>query len=66
MNTKLTYKNVEHRAKILDSFYRDTDEISGFRMQETDFHLDEYLRSYLMPTVGMLKVENHTVRMRKQ
>ena len=25
-------------------------------MQETDFHFDEYLRSYAMPTVGMLKV----------
>ena len=34
-------------------------------MQETDFHFDEYLRSYAMPTVGMLKVVNHTVRMRK-
>ena len=34
-------------------------------MQETDFHFDEYLRSYSMPTIVMLKVENHTVRMRK-
>ena len=39
--------------------------MSGFRMQETDFHFDEYLRSYAMHTVGMLKVVNHTVRMRK-
>ena len=35
------------------------------QMQETDFHFDEYLRSYAMPTVGMLKVVNHAVRMRK-
>ena len=34
-------------------------------MQETDFHFDEYSRSYEMPTVGMLKVVNQTVRMRK-
>ena len=34
-------------------------------MQETDFHFDEYLRSYAMPTVGMLKVVNHRVRMGK-
>ena len=34
-------------------------------MQEADFHFDAYLRSYSMPTMGMLKVENHTVRMRK-
>ena len=26
-------------------------------MQETDFHFDEYLRSYSMPTIGMLKVD---------
>ena len=31
----------------------------------TDFHFDEYLQSYSMPTMGMLKVENHTVRMRE-
>ena len=34
-------------------------------MQETDFYFDEYLRSYSMPTISMLKVENYTVRMRK-
>ena len=34
-------------------------------MQETDFPFDAYLRSYSMPTTGMLKVENHTVRMRE-
>ena len=33
-------------------------------MQETDFHFDEYVRSNSMPTVGMLKVANYTVRMR--
>ena len=27
--------------------------------------IDEYLRSYSMPTVGMLKVVNYRVRMRK-
>ena len=32
-------------------------------MQETDFHFDEYLRSYSMPTMGIV---NHTVRMRKR
>ena len=31
----------------------------------TDFHFDEYLRSYPMPTMGMLKVVIHKVRMRK-
>ena len=36
------------------------------RMQETDFHCDEYIRSYSMPTMDMLKVVNHTVRMRKR
>ena len=35
-------------------------------MHETDFHIDEYLRSYSMPTMGMLKVVNHTVHMRKR
>ena len=35
-------------------------------MQETDFHFDEYLRSCSLPTMGMLKVVNHTVRMRKR
>ena len=40
--------------------------ISGFRMnRETDFHSDKYLRSYLVPTIGMLKEVNHRVRMRK-
>ena len=34
-------------------------------MQETDFHVDAYLRRYSMPTMGMLKVVNHTVRMRE-
>ena len=34
-------------------------------MQETAFHFHAYLRSYSMPTMGMLKVENHTVRMRE-
>ena len=34
-------------------------------MLETDFYFDEYLLSYLMPTMGMLKVEYNTVRMRK-
>ena len=29
------------------------------------FSFDEYLRSYAMPTVGMLKVVYHTMRMRK-
>ena len=28
------------------------------------FHFDEYLRNYSMPTMGMLKVVNNTVRMR--
>ena len=41
-------------------------EISVFQMQETDFHSDEYLRSYSLPTMGMLKVVNHTVRMHKR
>ena len=41
------------------------DTVSGFRMEETDFHFDAYLRSYSMPTMGMLKVENRTVRMRE-
>ena len=39
--------------------------MSGFRMQETDSHFNEYLRKYAIPTVGKLKVVNHTVRMRK-
>ena len=30
-----------------------------------DFHFDEYLRSYSMPTMGILKVINNTMRMRK-
>ena len=38
--------------------------MSGFRMQEADFHFDEYLRGYAMPTVDILKVINHTVCMR--
>ena len=29
------------------------------------FHFDESFRSYAMPTVGMLTVVYHTVRMRK-
>ena len=44
------------------------DYIAQFRVmnpQETDFHFDEYLRVYSMPTMGMLKVVNHTVRMHK-
>ena len=40
-------------------------DILGFRMQQTDFHFDEYLQSYSMPTIDMLKVVYHTVRMRK-
>ena len=40
-------------------------EIFGFRVQQTDFHFDEYLRSYSMPTIDMLKVVYHTVPMRK-
>ena len=35
------------------------------RLQETDFRFDKYLRSYSMPTMSILKVINHTVRMRK-
>ena len=34
-------------------------------MQQTNFHFDEYLRSYSMPTIDMLKVVYHTVCMRK-
>ena len=34
-------------------------------MKEADFHFDAYLRSYSMPTMAMLKVENHKVRMRE-
>ena len=30
-------------------------------MQETDFNSNEYLRSYLMSTMGMLKVVNNTI-----
>ena len=35
------------------------------RLPKTDFYFDEYLRSYWMPTLGMLKVINHTVHMCK-
>ena len=34
-------------------------------MQETHFDFNEYFRSYSMPTIGMLKVVIHTMRMRK-
>ena len=37
----------------------------GLPNATTDFHFDEYLRSYSMPAVGMLRVVCRTVRMRK-
>ena len=35
---KLTYKNFEHRTKILDPFYRDPGMIHLFHMNESKFN----------------------------